>query len=214
LVATKKYYSTSEVAHKVIPSVSPLCIDGVEEAKKHALSCLEVFVKVLQEAALSEMASTDGEVPVEAKPSSQGYMSWAVSSLGFAQAAEPEAKPRSERTSPSAASTPQRVSEDKTQGTFFASSRPVSSSSSKEDNWEFDDELAVEEPVKPKPVRQTRHPSDSSSRATKESAEEPDLWGDLGMKAAMPKETAPIQRRKQKGGSKPMKLGAKKLNVD
>ena len=234
LVTTRKYYTPAEVANKVIPCASPLCIDGVEDVRNQALTCLETFVEVLREKSATEEGD-EGQVPVsnpKTTSKSQNYVSWAVSSLGFSQITEPETKSESklekrtetrvaELDMPSHTSSPLKLSEKSHDAFRDASSRALSSNSSSEDDrWDLGDDDDFGEID----VRQTRPSTKPASKSTDQGSsndhrgvfrapkEEHDVWDDLGMKAAMPTDSPPVQRRKPKGSGKPMKLGAKKLS--
>lgn len=227
-IVTKKYYDPVEVANKVIPSVSPLCIDGVDDVKKNALKVMDVFIIVLKEAADTSELTSEAQ-PSENKSSAQGYVSWAVSSLGFAPSTQSETKilVENEKDISSRISSPLKLNEERSQSSFQeATERFVSEPSSEEDKWEeFDDDVFDKEPEvipqkptpppKPSPnVEKTRQNVEEKTNVAKpkQIIEEEDVWSDLGMKASIPTETS--QRRRTKGTSKPLKLGAKKLNAD
>ena len=235
LVTTRKYYTSAEVANKVIPCTSPLCIDGVEDVRNQALTCLETFVRVLREETTVTEEGSESQVAVSNPKTtsiSQNYVSWAVSSLGFSQITEPETKSEpkletrtearvAELNMPSHTSSPLKLSEKSHDAFRDTSSRAFSSNSSSEDDrWDLEDEDDFGEidakHTRPstKPTSKTTDQGSSNDHrsVTRGPKEEHDVWDDLDMRATMPTEPPAVQRRKPKGSGKPMKLGAKKLS--
>lgn len=46
IVATAKYHSADDAAHRIMPTVGPLCVDPVHEVRISALQCIDHFVQV------------------------------------------------------------------------------------------------------------------------------------------------------------------------
>lgn len=187
-IATKKFYSQEEVATRVVPSISPLTIDGIPEVKSMALACLKTFVEVLQEDSREEKESI-GETP--AKAQSTNYASWVVSSLGFTSST-------SETESKKPEPVPEKNPVSEKSPVF---DKPPVERQDPSDTWEFDEEEDVFESGASTPSEKGKQSIEATVK------EEEDVWSDLGMKATMP-------RRKPKQKGKAMKLGATKLSVD
>eukprot|EP00210_Caulerpa_lentillifera_P001710 g1643.t1 len=193
-VATRKFYSTEEIATRVVPAISPLCIDGVTEVKTVGLSCLTTFVDVLKTEATHVAEEQDSTDQQQSKNQSQNYVSWVVSSLGFASGSpEVETKKPDPVPEKTPVSNPSPVPDPVQQETG--------------DDWDFEednDDNDLFESAPSTPTEKTKR-GDIREETTKKDTHEDDVWSDLGMKATMPK-------KKPKG--KGMKLGATKLSVD
>lgn len=46
IVATAKYHSADDAAHRIMPTVGPLCVDPVHEVRVSALQCIDHFIQV------------------------------------------------------------------------------------------------------------------------------------------------------------------------
>ena len=45
IVATARYHSAEDAAHRILPTVGPLCVDSVHEVRASALACVDHFLK-------------------------------------------------------------------------------------------------------------------------------------------------------------------------
>lgn len=213
LLTTASYHSVDDTAMRILPMISPICVDSVQEVRQNAMSCLETFIDKLKnhQSVLDEQMGMQGGAKDTTSSGGgiMGSLGWGTSA--GAPAADSTIQPLTEAPKPTIITPPNHRHAHSSSGISESFKQPLPEQDEEEQDssrigttetsgWEEDQDILEEMMDAAAAEREARARLNALSVSQKPRATAP-----------VTKKPAP-SRRKTEPRKPGMKLGAKKLS--